>query len=603
MVFRTLVFGALSFVGFAADLFSISFSIAASLFLASVCLARASLADSEAASGLSLAFWIAEPARCANVPFTLLKAAALAAAAFALAISVGRMDWNFLFRKLTTLLIWLIAFRLFYRADLLRRVKPSSTGWMLACALLILPGYRTYEATRNEVWKHLNRPLTAAVFLDQWCGYDLSLKLIHDALTGETGSSDFYRFLVQNTNIAHSTAVSPVDINLAGKLEPAPGKKPNIFLIVVDSLRRDYLSPYNSSVDFTPEIAKFGSESVVMENAFTHYGGTGLSEPSIWVGGMMLHKQYVTPFAPMNSLQKLLRAERYRAYVSRDTILQVILGPWPEMIELDQNRANMDYDMCASLDELSGKVAADPGDRPIFAYTQPQNIHISVINRAGAKPVSNENYGSFYAPYASRLRRMDVCFGRFIAALKSKGIYDSSVVILTADHGDSLGEQGRWGHAYTVTPEVMRIPLIVHLPPEIRQSSYIKANGLAFSTDITPSLFYLTGHPPTERGELFGRPLFTQSPEEQAGGHRDSYLVASSYAAVYGILSGNGTSLSVSDAVDYKAYGFELGSMFPSAHSLSGSAQVANEKAIHRGIMAINQLYKFGASEQARGEK
>lgn len=40
-----------------------------------------------------------------------------------------------------------------------------------------------------------------------------------------------------------------------------------------------------------------------LESAFTRYGATGLSEPSIWVGGRMLHKQYIEPFHPMNALQ------------------------------------------------------------------------------------------------------------------------------------------------------------------------------------------------------------------------------------------------------------------------------------------------------------
>ena len=75
---------------------------------------------------------------------------------------------------------------------------------------------------------------------------------------------------------------------------------------VVDSLRRDYLSPFNPAVTFTPSIDAFARSSDVFVNAFTHYGATGLSEPSIWVGGMMPHKQYITPFAPMNSLEKLL---------------------------------------------------------------------------------------------------------------------------------------------------------------------------------------------------------------------------------------------------------------------------------------------------------
>ena len=83
-------------------------------------------------------------------------------------------------------------------------------------------------------------------------------------------------------------------------------------MIVIDSLRRDYLSPYNSGVDFTPGVAEFARESIVLENTFTRYGGTGLSEPSIWVGGMILHKQYVTPFRPMNALQKLIESQGYR---------------------------------------------------------------------------------------------------------------------------------------------------------------------------------------------------------------------------------------------------------------------------------------------------
>src|SRR5262249_2826612 len=160
--------------------------------------------------------------------------------------------------------------------------------------------------------------------------------------------------------------------------------------------------------------------------------------------------------------------EKYKALISRDTILQVIVPEWSGMEELDQGRANMDYDLCSSLDELGTRVAKEPKDARLFAYTQPQNIHISVINRAVAKPISGENYGGFYPPYASRLRRMDVCFGSFIDKLKALGLYDSSIVILTADHGDSLGEQGRWGHAYAIYPEIVRIPMLIHVPSELR---------------------------------------------------------------------------------------------------------------------------------------
>jgi hypothetical protein len=68
----------------------------------------------------------------------------------------------------------------------------------------------------------------------------------------------------------------------------------------------------------------------------------------------------------------------------------------------------------------------------------------------------------------------------------------------------------------------------------------------------------LLGHKPTLQNEVFGRPLFTAKPEEQAPYLRDSYLIAASYAAVYAALSDNGKSLYVADGVNSKDYYYDL---------------------------------------------
>ena len=94
---------------------------------------------------------------------------------------------------------------------------------------------------------------------------------------------------------------------------------PNIFIFLVDSLRRDYLSPYNGRVSFTASIDAFAKESLVFRRAFTQYGATGLSVPSVWIGGLLLHKQYVTPFAPMNAPARLLQHEQYAQWISMTT--------------------------------------------------------------------------------------------------------------------------------------------------------------------------------------------------------------------------------------------------------------------------------------------
>src|SRR5260370_12998591 len=189
----------------------------------------------------------------------------------------------------------------------------------------------------------------------------------------------------------------------------------------------------------------------------------------------------------------------------------------------------MDYDLCTSLGELSSRLdarGARPG--PVFAYTQPQNLHISVIQREGASAPPGKPYSGFYAPYASRLERMDSCFGKFVRHLKETGRYDRSLIVLTSDHGDSLGEEGRWGHAYTIFPEVVRIPLLIHLPQTARALGS-DAGALAFSTDIAPSLYYLLGHRPVLRGELAGRPLFTETEAERKPDPAASQPLVSKY--------------------------------------------------------------------------
>jgi membrane-anchored protein YejM (alkaline phosphatase superfamily) len=262
----------------------------------------------------------------------------------------------------------------------------------------------------------------------------------------------------------------------------------------------------------------------------------------------------------MNALQKLLDAEQYQQFVSKDTILQTVVGPSNAITELDAHIGTMNYEFCATLTELTGKLTARKDARPVFAYTQPQNIHVSVIDHEGRSVPSTENVPvGFDRAYASRVRRIDGCFGNFVRYLKQSGMYDNSIVVLTSDHGDFLGERGQWGHAYSLAPEVTRVPLIVHLPEWIHNQVVADTNAVAFTTDVTPSLYYLLGQKPVVRNGIYGRPLFT-SGRDRAGAVHDSYLLASSYAPVYGLLMSNGHLLYVADGVNYTDAAYEIGS-------------------------------------------
>jgi arylsulfatase A-like enzyme len=63
--------------------------------------------------------------------------------------------------------------------------------------------------------------------------------------------------------------------------------------------------------------------------------------------------------------------------------------------------------------------------------------------------------------YDNGVVRSDQVIGELLALLKDKGYLEDALVVITADHGESLGEHGLYHHANSVREEVLRIPLVI----------------------------------------------------------------------------------------------------------------------------------------------
>jgi phosphoglycerol transferase MdoB-like AlkP superfamily enzyme len=552
-------------------------------------------------------------------------------AAYALSLSLARMDWDFLLQKLAVLAVWTVTFfalRSMARATKQRKQYSLRVLLLLAAVSLGLFRYAGTSAQAAIPRVLRNENLNVSATLETYAAHDISFRVSQDIFTAVSSFSvkklwkqymggvvptavalttgevqaepdednGFYGYLKRNTNLLPTVQVAPVEVKLVENLKPTNKAKPNIFVIVVDSLRQDYLSPYNPKVTFTPQVESFARESVVMQNSFTPYGGTVLSEPAIWSGTMQLHKQYIEPYYPMNALQKLLEAENYEMYLTVDPVLEIIVKPSPGIVKLDQNANTWQaLDLNHSLKELQSKLdARTDRTRPVFAYTQPQNLHLRNLELKRAANAPADDVPGFENYYATRVHQLDQAFGEFVAYLKSTGEYDNSIIILTSDHGDALGELGRWGHGTWIYPEILRIPLIVHLPPKMRDGLYCDEQTAAFSSDITPTLYYLLGQRPVVRNEVFGKPLFTETANEQASYRQRSYLVASSYGPTYGILSNNGRFLFISDAANQKDYYFDLVKDSKGLRNLvTADVRARNEQLIRGHIEGINRFFNF----------
>lgn len=519
----------------------------------------------------------APPAPLASRPRALLIGGAiLAATAFAATWISNLADWVFLLLNCATVAVWTASFVLVARVA---PARPVADWVLLACAGAPL-GLHVAAGVMPA----------SAHGLDRFSVYNASYRFTRAIFDPAPPEPRFNRFLRANARLT-DVRVEPVSIDFAVPLQPR-SQAPDIYLFVVDSLRPDYLAAYNRAVAFTPNIARFAAESLTFRNAFTRFGATGLSVPAIWAGAALPHKQYVLPFAPMNALMKLLQANGYLRLMAMDSVVAQLLPRDQDLIELERNVPVMEFDFCRTLDELRQQIRTATAGRPLFAYALPQNLHMSQVR---SRPVpAGERYDGFVAPLAAEVRRLDACFGSFIDDLKRQHRYQNSIVVLTSDHGDSLGEQGRWGHSYTLVPEVVSVPLIIHLPAAVAASASADLDAVALSTDITPTLYAALGYDPRADGGLTGRPLIGEPAALAEQRRRDPYVLTSSYGTVYAALRQNGTRLYIADAINNResAYVRRPGAPW-NARPVDPGERMISRLAIRRHLDELARVYNL----------
>lgn len=588
LTMKALVFEALSFEGWRAWLVAGESAVAFTFTWSAV--ARR-LAVGRHASMSALEIWLSPVPGTGSMPGAIIGLVVVPSLTFLLLRRVERFDWNFLVQNLCVLGAWLLTFALVHAVVLRRRTAATSRPFAVtALAVIAVAGVGAGDTIETTLPG--SQQFVPEFVLDAYATVDPSYRFMRHLLATEPpGSREFFGYLSAHSLIQH-VDVAPVDVDFVKPLEPAAGRPPHIFFLVIDSLRRDYLSPYNSRVSFTPSIDRFAKEDFAFQRAYTRYGGTGLSMPAIWSGSMILHKEYVLPFQPMNALEKLITANRYRPVMSMDHITAQMVSASMPVDALDKGRNEMQYDFCGTLEELQGKLDTGIAARePIFAHTRSLNLHISKLTvRIGAPDPA---YGGFQAPAAAAVRRMDACFGRFITYLKDTGLYDNSIVVLTADHGDALGEAKRWGHAYTLFPEIVRVPLLMHIPGPLRARFIADVEAASYSTDITPSLYALLGYSLRPTAWPLGRSLFVPPGTDVSWRRREPALVASSYGAVYGVLRDNGQSLYIADGVNGRDYAYDLHGLKPLRTGVTPEARRENRAFIREHVGALAAMYHF----------
>ncbi len=139
--------------------------------------------------------------------------------------------------------------------------------------------------------------------------------------------------------------------------------------------------------------------------------------------------------------------------------------------------------------------------------------------------------------YDREVAYTDAALGELVDDLKARGLWEETLMVVTADHGEGFWEHERLQHGFAPFEEVARVPMVIRLPERLRQRVVAGVAPLAGLIDLAPTLLDWAGLPPLPQAEgvslvppLEGRGegrdlVFTESTEGTAVRSRSHKLI------------------------------------------------------------------------------
>jgi len=267
--------------------------------------------------------------------------------------------------------------------------------------------------------------------------------------------------------------------------------RPNIILITIDSTRADRMGFLGAAARITPNLDALARQSMVFEQAYAQSPVTVTSHATI-LSGTYPQTHAVSEFgAPLQTtlpfIPQLLNASRYHtaAFVG-----SIRLDPRNGFAS-GFNRGFDSYD--------AGFHQPEPGQTRSVSV---ERRGTQVVVRANAwlsrtqAPFFlwvhlNDAHSPYGTSYDAAVKATDSAVGKLIAALQAKKLYDEALIVVVADHGESLGAHGEDTHGIFLYEETIHVPLLLKLPQNLNAAKRIHAR--AKLVDIAPTILEVAG--------------------------------------------------------------------------------------------------------------
>jgi arylsulfatase A-like enzyme len=323
---------------------------------------------------------------------------------------------------------------------------------------------------------------------------------------------------------------------------------PNVLLIVLDAVRADHLSLYGYGRQTTPNLDRWSREGVVFERAIAPAPWTLPTHASLFTGlpptelsarwtrrlngdrprlaEVFQKRGYVTAAFSANYLYATAEAgllsgfQLFRSHLPSVRQIGRIAMPfrtgfWQSLIAARRPRGVLrairhldlgtpyypgeDFIKATQVREELLRWIDRRAGRPFFAFLNLFEAHelwapTEQIRRfaAAPKPIDRYDAGIVYQDHE---------VAALLEALRTRGLLDQTIVVLTSDHGEQFGEHGITDHGNSLYLPLLHAPLVIRYPGRVPAG--VRVDDAVSLVDVPATILELAGEP----GTLPGRSL------------------------------------------------------------------------------------------------
>lgn len=310
----------------------------------------------------------------------------------------------------------------------------------------------------------------------------------------------------------------------------AAREKPSLVLVTIDTLRADRLGCYGYHRDTSPNMDAFAEQSILFENAYTTMATTLPAHASMMTGTYPIKHgvQANVAFLPrslddagfLRTLAEMLSNQGY------DTAAFVSAAPLKRHSGIDRGFAVFSQPAvwqrnCNKTTEKALKWLDGRSEKPFFLwvhyfdphwpYSPPKKYRdrfqgisdtAEYLEKIGVSDSRSQKIIEANNDYDAEILYTDAAVGRLFSRLRKLGAWDASTVVLTADHGEGLGQHDMMYHG-EIYNEHLRVPLMIKLPGQTESRRVGRVTSLV---DLLPILSASTRLPimPADRRQFQG---------------------------------------------------------------------------------------------------